>query len=154
MLNRDFREIISAFNDGAVDYLVVGAYAVAAHGLPRATGDIDLWIRPTAENAQRTWRALAAFGAPMDRVSVDDLCVPDMILQFGVVPDRIDVLTSIEGVEFGEAWDERIVVPMDGISVKVIGRDLLLRNKRAVGRPQDIADVARLSAQRPTYPKK
>ena|SRR5471030_1444715 len=150
MLNRDFREIISAFNDGGVDYLVVGAYAVAAHGLPRATGDIDLWIRPTAENAQRTWWALAAFGAPMDRVSVDDLAVPDMILQFGVVPDRIDVLTSIERVEFGEAWDERIVVPMDGISVNVIGRDHLLRNKRAVGRPQDMADVARLSAQRPS----
>jgi hypothetical protein len=76
MLNRDFREIISAFNDGEVDYLVVGAYAVAAHGLPRATGDIDLWIRPTPENAKRAWRALVAFGAPMERVSVDDLAAP------------------------------------------------------------------------------
>lgn len=90
MLNRDFKEIISAFNAAAVEYLVVGAYAVAAHGLPRATGDIDLWVRPTGENAERAWQALAAFGAPMDRVSVTDLSTPDMILQFGVVPDRVD----------------------------------------------------------------
>jgi hypothetical protein len=152
MLNPDFKEIISAFNDGNVEYLVVGAYAVAAHGLPRATGDIDLWIRPTSANAQRTWDALAAFGAPMDRVSVNDLSTPEMVIQFGVVPDRVDVLTSIEHVEFDEAWPQRIVVQMDGVAVNVLGRDHLLRNKRAVGRPQDLADVARLTTESPPQP--
>src|ERR1041384_2989858 len=149
MLNQDFREILSAFNAAGVEYLVVGAYAVAAHGLPRATGDIDLWIRPSPENAQRAWRALAEFGAPMERVSADDLSTPDMIVQFGVVPDRVDIITSIEGVAFGDAWPARLSVPMDGIPVPVLGREHLLRNRRGAGRPKDIADAERLTAQQP-----
>ena len=145
MLNRDFKEIISAFNAASVEYLIVGAYAVAAHGLPRTTGDIDFWIRPTPENAERVWRALSEFGAPMERVDVDDFASPDMIVQFGVPPGRIDIITSVEAVEFPEAWAERLTVPMDGVTAYVIGREHLLRNKRAVGRPQDLADAERLS---------
>ncbi|MEP6495689.1 MAG: hypothetical protein ABJF01_23600 [bacterium] len=144
MLNQDFKDIISAFNAARVEYLLVGGYAVAAHGLPRATGDIDLWIRPTPENAQRAWQALADFGAPMERVSLVDLCRPDTVLQFGVVPGRIDIVTSIEAVEFDDAWAAHLTVRLGDVVLPVIGRDHLLRNKRAVGRPQDLADVARL----------
>ena len=115
MLNPDFKEVISTFNGAAVEYLIFGAYAVAAHGLPRATGDIDFWVRPTRANAQRVWTALAQFGAPMERVAVDDFAAPDMIVQFGVVPNRIDVITSVEGLTFEEAWSERLVVTMDGV---------------------------------------
>jgi predicted nucleotidyltransferase len=146
MLNADFREIISAFNDAGVEYLVVGAYAVAAHGLPRATGDIDLWVRTSNENAARVWAALTEFGAPLDTLSPADFSTDDLIVQFGVVPNRIDILTSIEAVDFVTAWPDRISVEMDGISMNVVGREHLLQNKRAVGRPQDLADAARLSA--------
>ena len=150
MLNADFKEIISAFNGAGVEYMVVGAYAVAAHGLPRATGDIDLWVRPSGSNAERVWRALSEFGAPLDGFTVGDFSTPDTIVQFGVVPNRIDILTSIEAVEFLDAWPERLQVTMDGIEMSVVGRNHLLRNKRAVGRPQDIADADRLARLRPT----
>ncbi len=146
-LNRDFRDILSLFNAEGVEYLVVGGYALAAHGLPRATGDIDLWVRPTIDNADRVYRSLTAFGAPADNFSREDFQSEDLILQIGLPPGRIDVITSIEGVYFQDAWNERISVQLDGISIQVIGKNELLRNKRAVGRPQDIADVARLEAQ-------
>ena len=144
MLNRDFKEIISAFNAARVDYLVVGAYALAAHGLPRATGDIDRWVRPVPENAKRIVRALAEFGAPMEEVDVNDFSTPGMVIQFGVEPGRIDILTTIEGVAFDEAYPDRLVVRTDAVDLPVIGREHLLRNKRAVGRPQDLADASRL----------
>jgi hypothetical protein len=144
MLNPDFRDILSAFNAQHVDYLVVGAYAVAAHGLPRATGDIDLWIRPSPDNAERVWKALAEFGAPMDRLSLEDLSQPAMVIQLGVAPQRIDVLTSIDGVDFATAWAGRLAISVDGLQISVLGRRDLLVNKRASGRPQDLADIARL----------
>ena len=146
-LNRDFRDVLSSFNAERVEYMVVGAYALAAHGLPRATGDIELWVRPTPENALRVERALITFGAPADQFSRSDFESDDLILQLGVPPGRVDVITSIESVSFDEGWANRLVVELDGISVPVLGRDELLRNKRAVGRPQDQADVARLEAQ-------
>ena len=144
MLNPDFRDMLSAFNAARVEYLVVGAYALAVHGVPRATGDIDLWIRPTSDNAQRVWRALAEFGAPLDGLSTDDLIQPGMVVQLGLAPQRIDVLTSIDGVDFAEAWLERVRVPVDGLEIPVIARRHLLANKRATGRPQDLADISRL----------
>ncbi len=144
MLNPDFRDILSAFNAERVEYLLVGAYALAAHGLPRAPGDIDLWIRPSAENADGVWHALERFGAPLDQLSVADLTTPDIVVQIGVSPRRIDVLTSIDGVEFDAAWPERVLVRVDELEVPVISRRHLVANKRATGRPQDLADVARL----------
>ena len=143
-LNPDFRDVLSLFNAEGVEYVVVGGYALAAHGFPRATGDIDLWVRPTAENASRTYRALVAFGAPADRFTEKDFESNDLILQIGVPPSRVDVITGIEGVTFDEAWPNRAVIEVEGIEVPVIGRRELLRNKRAVGRPQDRADVSRL----------
>lgn len=104
MLNPDYRDMSCMLNDEGVEYLVVGAHALAAYGYPRATGDIDLWIRCSEENAQRVWRALRRFCAPLQGLTVTDLATPEMLLQIGVVPRRIDVLTSITAVSFDEAW--------------------------------------------------
>ena len=141
--------MLSAFNDAKVDYMIVGAYAVAAHGVVRATGDIDVWINSTPENARRAWRALANFGAPLSGVQETDLTVYGTVFQIGVAPSRIDILTSIDGVEFSDAWNGRLEVEIEGIRVNVIGRSHLIANKKAVGRPQDLADVARLESQNP-----
>ncbi len=146
MLSHDYRDILSAFIDERVDYLVVGAYAVASHGLPRATGDLDLWVRPDQENASRVWRALAKFGAPVADVLASELSTPGLVFQIGVEPSRIDVLTSIDGVEFDDAWKDRVELEIDGLRVQIIGRAHLITNKKAVGRPQDLADVARLES--------
>jgi len=145
MLNPDFRDILSAFNAERVEYLLVGAYAVAAHGLPRATGDIDLWIRPSTTNAQCVWRALERFGAPLQGISAGDLEIPELVVQVGLAPRRIDLMTSIDGVGFESAWRERVMISVEGIEVPTISRDNLIANKRAAGRPQDLADVARLT---------
>ena len=146
MLNRDFHDMLSALCDEKAEFLLIGAYALAAHGYPRATGDMDLWIRATDDNAQRVWRALEKFKAPMARLSLVDLASPDVVFQVGVAPRRIDILTSIDGVDFDEAWASRKEMEIDGLLVAAIGRDDLLRNKKATGRPQDVADVAWLEA--------
>ncbi len=144
MLNPDFRDMLSALNGASAEYLVVGAYALAAHGIPRATGDLDLWVRPTPDNAARVRPALESFGAPLGEIHQADLIRSDTVIQLGVAPRRIDLLTSIDGVEFDEAWSGRIEITIDDLRVPVIGRAHLIRNKRAVGRPQDLADVSRL----------
>jgi hypothetical protein len=143
-MNPDFSDILSAFAAVGVEFLVVGAYALAAHGLPRATGDIDLWVRNTSENASRVMAALARFGAPLGNITEDDFTTPGMVVQIGVTPRRIDVLTAIDGVEFNEAWRERIELEIDGLQVPVLSRDHLLRNKHATGRPKDLVDARRL----------
>lgn len=132
---------MSEFNARGVEYLVVGAYALAAHGHVRATGDLDLWVRPDAGNAKRVIEALAAFGAPLGDLGAADLSRPGLVFQIGIAPLRIDVLTSIDGVEFGEAWAERLTAKFAGLAVPVLSTRLLIRNKRAVGRAQDIADL-------------
>lgn len=119
-MNPDFKDMLSALSDAGVDFLVVGAYALAAHGLPRATGDIDIWIRPTPENAERVWRALAAFGAPTRRMAASDFTQPDIVFQMGVAPRRIDLLTSISGVTFEEAWEGSATVDVEGLSIHVL----------------------------------
>ena len=144
MLNRDYREMLSALCGRGVEFLLVGGYALAVHGVVRATGDLDLWIRPTPENARRAWLALEDFGAPLHDLTEEDLRTVDVVFQIGVVPRRIDVLTGIEGVAFETAWEARVEVTIDGIGIPVLGRDDLIRNKRASDRPQDKADVARL----------
>ena len=141
MLNPDFRDILSEFCAGEVEFLVVGAYALAAHGLPRATGDIDLWVRCSEPNAWKILAALARFGAPLGEVTVRDFETPGIVFQIGLVPRRIDVLTSIDGVTFDEAWPCRKEVVLDGLKVPVLGRDHLLRNKLASGRPKDLVDA-------------
>lgn len=146
-MNRDHIDMLSAFSAGGVEYLVVGDHALAAHGRPRATGDLDLWVNPTPENADRVWRALTQFGAPLGDLTTQDLVSRDIALEIGLPPRRIDVLTSIDGVEFGEAWRDRVTVELGPVEAPVIGRDHLIRNKHAVGRPQDVADVAWLESE-------
>jgi hypothetical protein len=148
LLNSDFRDILSAFCEEKVKFMIVGAYAVAAHGLPRATGDIDLWIEPSEQNAARVWRALERFGAPMANLSQADLNKAGSVIQLGVAPRRIDILTEITNVQFSEAETQRLFLDIEGIQVPVIGLFHLIKNKTAVGRPQDRADVARLEAMR------
>lgn len=143
-VDQDFVEILSELREAHAEFLVVGAYALAAHGLPRATGDFDLWIRPTLENAQRVHRALARYGAPLERVTEADFTNPDLILQVGVEPLRVDVITSISGVEFDEAWSRKTTAWLGGVEVSVISVSDLIRNKRATGRDQDLVDVKRL----------
>lgn len=145
MMNPDFHDILSAFNAEGVEYLLVGAYAVAAYGLPRATGDIDLWVRSSPENAQRVWNALQRFGAPLAGLSLDDFATPERVIQLGFPPRRIDLMTSIDGVDFESAWPQRVSIRVDDTNIPIISREHLLINKQATGRPQDIADIARLS---------
>lgn len=133
--------MLVALNDAEADYLVVGAYAMAAHGCPRSTGDIDFWVRPTPENAARVWNALASFGAPMAEIAVEDFFTAGIVFQIGIAPQRIDVMTSISGVDFDDAWPNRLVADLGGLRADVIGRDQLLQNKIASGRPKDIVDA-------------
>jgi len=143
-MSPDFVEMLSALSDAEAEFLVVGAHAVAVHGQPRATGDLDLWIRSTPENAARVWRALAHFGSPLDVLREEDLTEPDVVFQIGVSPNRIDLLTSVTELIFEEAWARRTTVEVQSLSIPVLGREDLIRNKRAVGRPRDLADVAEL----------
>ena len=141
-MNPDFRDMLSELSAAGADYIVVGAYALAAHGMPRATGDMDVWVRASPENAARVHRALQRFGAPMEQIPVDDLVSPDLVFQLGVVPRRIDILTSIDGVSFDDAWPRRVLVEVDGLQVPVLSKEDFIANKRAVGRPKDLADIA------------
>jgi hypothetical protein len=138
--------MLSALNDAGAEYLVVGAHALGAYGQLRATGDFDIWIRTTPENVERVWIALEAFGAPRRKLTKADLCTPDNVYQIGVAPYRIDIVTSITGVEFEDAWKNRNQTQFEGINVAVLSRDDLLKNKRATGRPKDLLDVAWLEA--------
>lgn len=142
MLNPDFRDMLSALSSEGAEFLLVGAYALAAHGLPRATGDMDIWIRRSEENVVRVRRALRRFGAPLTGLTKDDLKTPNLVFQIGVAPRRIDILTSIDAVQFDEAWSDRQIIEVEGLTISVLGRSHLIQNKRAVGRPQDLADVA------------
>lgn len=146
MLNPHFRDMLSEFNAAGVEYLIVGGYALAHHGYPRATGDLDFWIRRSADNAKRVMRALRSFGAPAGIVNADDLIQPDVIAQIGIVPNRIDIITSIDGVLFDEAWREHVVGRVDGIDIPFVSLAHLIQNKRATGRPSDVADVAKLES--------
>jgi hypothetical protein len=142
MLNPDFRDMLSALSARGADYMVVGAYALAYHGLPRATGDIDIWVRCSQENAERVLGALTDFGAPRNALSIEDLRTPDMVIQIGVAPRRIDILTSIDGVGWEEASQQVLLVGIEGLTIPIIGKRHLIENKRASGRPKDLVDLA------------
>ena len=151
-LNEDFRDLLVLLADGGVEFVIVGAYALAFHGAPRASGDIDLFVRPSPVNAQRVFDVLARFGAPLEsaRVTAADFAQPGAVYQIGLPPRRIDLLTEISGLTFDEAWASRITADVEGRTVSFIGREALLKNKEAAGRLKDIADVARLRKTRPT----
>ena len=143
-MNQDFRDLLAEFNARQVEFLLVGAHALAAHGHVRATLDLDLWVRPTPENAKRVIEAVRAFGAPLHDLTQKDLSTPGVIFQIGVEPVRIDVLTAIDGVQFEEAWADRMSSKFADQPVAVLSREHLIKNKLAAARTQDLADVEAL----------
>lgn len=145
-MDKDFSDILSLFDRYGVRYLVVGGFAVIFHSQPRGTKDIDLYLDSERANIAAAYRALAEFGAPLSGFSVDDLQDPESVLQIGQPPLRIDILKQIAGVSFDQAWQNRVEAKVDGTKVLYIGRDELMKNKRAVGRMQDLADVEAMEA--------
>ncbi len=146
----DFQDMLLALSASKAEFLIVGGYAVAWHGHARSTGDIDLLVRPSAENAPRVFEALVRFGAPVTAagLTVADLTKKDLVYQIGRVPRRIDILTEISGVEFDAAWQHRIETEWRGLNIGMIGFDDLLVNKLASGRPKDLADARELERLR------
>jgi hypothetical protein len=145
-VNEDFRDLLAALLEAQARFLVVGAHAMAVHGVPRATGDLDVWIAADADNVDRVWDAFLRFGAPVAAMGVrrEDLHRPDVVVQIGLPPRRIDVLTSITGVDFGDAWAGRVTHDVGGLPIPFLGRAALVRNKRATGRAKDRADLEAL----------
>lgn len=141
LFNQDFKDMLFALSEATAEFLLVGAYALAVHGHPRATGDLDIWVRADSKNAPRVFQSLAAFGAPLDDLTIEDLSKPGVVFQIGVEPSRIDILTAISGVDFNRAWDRRVSIEMDGVCINVLGREDLIVNKRASGRPKDLVDA-------------
>lgn len=146
-MHPDFKDLLSEFIDQKVDFLLVGAHALAAHGHVRATKDIDLWVRSDSANARRVFAALARFGAPLAGVDVTDFETPGVVFQIGVEPVRIDILTTVDGLGFEDAWNGRLTVQLDELSVPLISKSDLIRNKKASGPLQDLADVEKLEEQ-------
>ena len=137
----DFSELLGLLNENNVDYLIVGGYALAVHGAPRYTGDLDILVRPDYENAQRIIDALQKFGFGSLGLTVDDFLSPDNVIQLGYPPIRIDIITSLTAVSTEEAFSGRIEGKYSGLTVYYIGREQFITNKRAIGRKRDIADV-------------
>jgi hypothetical protein len=146
-MNQDFAEMLSALIEAEADFLIVGAHALAAHGFPRATGDLDIWVRPSPDNAKRVIQALGAFGAPLFDLTTEDLTRPGVVFQIGVAPCRIDILTEISGVSFEDAWSRRALFSVEGRELPFISKGDLVVNKRAAGRPRDLADLAELEGE-------
>jgi hypothetical protein len=143
-MNQDFVDLLRAFTEAEVRFLVVGAYALALHAKPRATGDMDVWVESTPENAARVMQALARFGAPLRNVHESDLATAGTVLQIGVPPRRIDILTALTGLTFPEAWEDRVSHELGSCTVFFLGRQSLIKNKKALGRAKDIADLESL----------
>jgi hypothetical protein len=144
----DFRDILIELHKAGARFVVLGGHAVAFHGHPRATKDLDILVEADAANARRVYAALAAFGAPLSafEVSVEDFASYDGVLQLGVPPRRIDIINRADGITFAEAVADGESFDLDGCAIPVIGRTALIKNKRAAGRPQDIADVKALDS--------
>jgi hypothetical protein len=140
-MNPDFVDLLRAFAAADVRFMIVGAYALAVHGRPRATGDLDVWVDATPQNASRIMLGLAAFGAPLAEITEADFARPGVVYQIGVPPGRIDILTELTGLTFEQAWRDRIRRPFGELEVDFIDRASFLRNKRATGRLKDLSDV-------------
>jgi hypothetical protein len=145
VLNQDFKEFIQFLNDNHVHYLIVGGYAVAIHGHPRYTKDIDIWIEMSPENADNLLQALEQFGFSSLGLQAEDFLTPDQIIQLGYPPSRIDLLTTIDGVNFENCYPLKLEVTIDNIVVNFIDLDNLRKNKAASGRLQDLADLENLN---------
>ena len=145
MFNQDFKEFIESLNDNQVKYLIVGGYALAVHGYPRYTKDLDVWVECSPENSQAIIQALTQFGMGSLGLSEDDFLVPDQVVQIGYPPNRIDILLSISGVEFVDCFASKMEIMVDDITFNFIDLENLRKNKKASGRIQDLADLENLS---------
>lgn len=144
MLNEDYKEMLQYLTDEKVKFMLVGAYALAVHGYPRATMDIDVWVMPSPENATAVVRALQKFGAPLHGLTINDLMQDDTVFQIGVAPRRIDIITGVSGLEFDGAYARSIETHIEGLRIKIPSLDDLICNKTASGRTKDLADVEEL----------
>ena len=140
-MNPDFLDMLRALLEAEVRFLIVGAYALNLHTKPRATGDLDIWVEPAPENAPRVMRALKAFGAPLDEITEADFTQPGVTFQIGIPPVRIDLLTQLTALEFNQAWQDRVEHEMGPYLVSFLGKKSLIKNKRAIGRHKDLADL-------------
>jgi hypothetical protein len=143
-LSKDWREFLELLNSRGADYVIVGAQSLAFHGRPRYTGDLDILVRPTSENARLLVDLLKQFGFAHSGFKETDFIEPEQMIQLGRAPNRIDLLSSISGVSTDEAFASKVSAELDGIPVYIISKDALIRNKRAIGRPQDLADLEAL----------
>jgi len=145
ILDQDFEDFVALLNKHDVIYMVVGGYALAFHGKPRHTGDLDIWIEATAENAQKLVNVIAAFGMSSLGLTQHDFLENGVVTQIGYPPLRIDILNEIDGVSFIEAFPNKLIIDVDGLPVNYIGLDDLIRNKQATGRQRDVSDVSELN---------
>ena len=152
MLNEDYRDMLHALSEEKVKFILVGAYALAAHGYPRATMDIDIWVMPSPENADAVLRALSRFGAPLHNLTKEDLLKDGTIFQIGVAPRRIDIITTASGLQFEPTFRNSISVNIEGIEVRIPSIDDLIVNKRAIGRTKDLADAEALESLKDSEP--
>jgi len=146
-LERDFKELLALFNAHKVEHVIVGGYALAFHGAPRFTGDLDIFVKPDKQNAQRVMAALAEFGFGSLGLSEDDFAKLNQVVQLGVPPVRIDLITSLSGVSWQDAFDESVSADLDNIRVRFISRKHFVANKRAIGRKKDLADLEALGEE-------
>ena len=144
MLNQDYKEMLSLLLDNKVEFLLVGAYALAAHGFPRATADIDIFVKPNSENASALYKTLEKFGAPLENILRDDFAHPGIILQIGVAPRRIDIITKIDGLTYDEASKGKEIIEIESLLIPVISKQNLIINKLASGREKDKIDARNL----------
>lgn len=147
-MNQDFKDLLEAFVREGVRFLIVGGYAVIKHSEPRYTKDLDIWVSPDGQNAERVFRALDEFGAPLEGLTPRDFCRPDYFYTMGRAPARIDILLDVSGIGFEECWTNRSVVVLGDVEINYISRDDLIVNKEAVGRLQDLADAEKLRETR------
>lgn len=151
LVNSDFRDLLKILNDCGVRYLVAGGYAVMYYTEPRFTKDIDIWVEPTPDNAEKVWQALAEFGAPLAQVSLTDFCNKDLIYQIGVAPNRIDIMMDIPGVNFEAAWENKSESQYGDVPIFILGLDELIKAKQQAGRDQDLLDLKNLKTIQPTH---
>ena len=144
-VNPDFRDLFATLNGAGAEYMVIGAHALAVHGAPRFTKDLDILVNCTEANAKKVWKALQEFGAPMGSLRAVDLHTPGLMFQMGLAPNRIDILTSADGLDFGAAWGCKVEAHYGDQPIWILGRQDLITNKAATGRPQDLADIDALN---------
>ena len=148
MLNEDYKEMLQLLLEEQVDFILVGAYALAAHGYPRATGDMDIWVKADEINSLSIYKALERFGAPVDQITVNEFATEGIVFKIGVTPRRIDIITHLDGISFDEADEDKIIVKVEGLKLPILSFDKLIKNKLSTGRERDELDVKLLKKRK------